>query len=119
MSQQTTDPITTNTDTTVLAAPGAAEIRKISSILIGVSVIGTTAAIRFEDGVNGDVLFSHLAVAGGKVINFPRYAPLVLSAGNLLNAATIGGGSATWHCKSRKKCSSILPGSKRFGPFTA
>ena len=97
MKQVTVGPITTNTDTTIVPAPGAGELRKIKALLIGVSVIGTTAAIAFEDGVNGDVLFSHLAVAGGISVVFPDDAPLLLTAGALLNAATTGGGAATWH----------------------
>lgn len=96
LQRTTTAKITTNTDTTVCAAPGAGEIRRIRAICIGVSLIGVTADIQFEDGLNGSVVYSHLAVAGGQVIRFDRDAPLELSEGNLLNAATAGGTPANW-----------------------
>lgn len=93
MSQTTTDPITTDTDTTLVAAPGAGERTRINAIIVGISDEGTAAAILFENAANGPILFSMLAAQGPRVFTFPR--PLVLAEGAVLNAATSG--AATWH----------------------
>ena len=98
MTQTTTAEITGDTDTTVVPAPGVGQRQRIHQIAVGCNLVGTNAAIEFENGVGGAIVFSQLAAAGGRVERFDP--PLILAEDTLLNVATKGSGVwniTVWH----------------------
>jgi hypothetical protein len=50
--------ITTNTDTVLIAAPGAGKRIHLWSVTVDVEVAGTTSLLRLENGIGGDVIAS-------------------------------------------------------------
>ena len=88
--------ITTNTDTTVIAAPGANQQIHVKWITIDVEVEGTASLVRIEDGAGGNVLAAFETTDG--TASLDRWYDgigLVLSSNTLLNAETTGTGAAT------------------------
>jgi hypothetical protein len=98
---QSTTTISTNTDTAVIAAPGAGEQIYLHYISVSVSVAGTSSRLVAEKGANGTALFRMAtATADGFADanystgrkNFPG---LALGVNTALNIETSGTAAAT------------------------
>ena len=88
--------ITTNTDTTVIEAPGANQQIHVKWITIDLEVEGNASLVRIEDGAGGNVLAAFETTDG--TASLDRWYDgigLVLSSNTLLNAETTGTGAAT------------------------
>lgn len=88
--------ITTNTDTTVIAAPGGGQQIHVKWVTIDVEVEGNASLVRLEDGAGGNVLVALETTDGtAPVDRWYDGIGLVLSENTLLNAETTGTGAAT------------------------
>ena len=88
--------ITTNADTTVIAAPGATQQIHVKWITIDTEVQGTASLVRIEDGVGGNVLAAFETTEGTAPLDrWYDGIGLVLTTNTLLNAETTGSGAAT------------------------
>lgn len=93
--------ISTNTNTAIIAAPGAGQHIDILWMTFAVSVAGTTSRLRVENGQGGAVLARMATVTADNLLNV-RYATGVparignqLDDNTALNVNTSGGGAAT------------------------
>lgn len=93
--------ITTNTDTEVIAAPGAGKRIYLIHVAVNVSVAGNASLVRLEEGAGGATIAAGSTAALGTALeraftsgrlDYPGYA---LPENTALNAETTGTAAAT------------------------
>jgi hypothetical protein len=93
--------ISTNTDTAIIAAPGARERIYVLWITLTTSVAGTTSRLVVENGANGAVLLRFPTVTADAILNInystadKRFPGNALDVNTALNIETSGGAAAT------------------------
>lgn len=93
--------ISTNTDTSLVAAPGVGERIHVLWLTITTSVAGTTSRVLVEDGVGGAVIARFPTVTADAMLNINystglrQFPGKPLSENTALNVETSGGVAAT------------------------
>lgn len=93
--------ISSNTDTAIVAAPGAGQRIHVYWVTFTVSVAGTSSRLRLEDGVGGNVLARMATATADAILNlnyttgFRTWPGRALAENTALNVNTSGSAAAT------------------------